>query len=99
MVSVNFNLSHFIEEKKNQVLGAALQVWRHNPHLDFEQISPSLKYYLDFSRADIVELENRLWNNRPDEVRQRLAEETVQHTHNNQNEEISQEENGYKCTQ
>lgn len=84
--------SNTIEEKKNQILGAALQVWSHNPHLDFEQISLGLKYYIDFRRADIIELENRLWFNRPAEVRQRVAEEETLHAEDIKSTEVSQEE-------
>lgn len=61
------NLPHTtIEEKKHQVLMAAIAFWREYPHLHFDHVEPLLHRYLDFGASDREYLRQRLWQNRPE---------------------------------
>ena len=49
------NLPHeTLQERKEQVLSAAITLWEDNPQLTFDQVKRVLRYCLDFTMADIA---------------------------------------------
>lgn len=51
------NLPHdTLQEKKTQILTAAIALWQHNPQLKFAQVERVLRYYLEFTMANAAAL-------------------------------------------
>ncbi len=52
-------------EKKEQVLAAAIALWQDNPTLNFSQVERVLRYYLDFTMADVAAMAEVLKLHKP----------------------------------
>ena len=69
------NLPHAtIDEKKHQVLRAAIAFWREYPHLHFDHVEPLLRRYTEFDGADWEYLRQRLLQNRPEHTEEAMHE-------------------------